>query len=97
MEGVAFALNDTFQIFAEIGVPVTQVRAAGGGAKSPLWRQIQADVTGHPHRTLAADEGPAFGAALLAAVGTGAYATVPDACRAVVQTVAETEPNPAVL
>jgi len=95
MEGVAFALNDTFQIFGELGIPITQVRAGGGGAKSAVWRQIHADVTGHPHLTLAVDEGPALGAALLAAVGTGAYASVADACRAVVQTVATTEPNDA--
>ncbi len=94
-EGVAYALNDTFQIFDEIGVPVTQVRASGGGAKSPVWRQIHADVTGHPHVTLSVDEGPALGAALLAAVGTGAYPTVADACRAAIQTVARTEPDPA--
>lgn len=94
-EGVAYALNDTFQIFDEIGVPVTQVRASGGGAKSPVWRQIHADVTGHPHVTLSVDEGPALGAALLAAVGTGAYSTVADACRAAIQTVAETAPGPA--
>ena len=94
MEGVGFALNDTFQIFAEIGVPVRQVRASGGGARSPLWRQIQADITGHPHITLASDEGPAFGAALLAAVGTGVYSSVEAACRATVQTVAEILPDP---
>ncbi|MDQ2687480.1 MAG: xylulokinase [Armatimonadota bacterium] len=93
MEGVAFALNDTFEIFNEIGVPVTQVRASGGGAKSPFWRQIHADVTGHEHVTLGVDEGPALGAALLAAVGTGAYPTVADACRTAIQTVASTAPD----
>ena len=49
MEGVAFALNDSFQIFGELGIPITQVRAGGGGAKSAVWRQIHADVTGHSH------------------------------------------------
>jgi len=93
LEGVAFALNDTFQIFDEIGVPVTQVRASGGGAKSDVWRQIHADVTGHPHVTLSVDEGPALGAALLAAVGTGAYPTVAEACHAAIQTVARTDPD----
>ena len=58
-----------------------------------MWRQILADVTGRSHLTLAGDEGPAYGAALLAAVGTGAYASVPEACAAVVQTVARTEPH----
>ena len=93
LEGVAFALNDTFQIFEEIGVPITQVRASGGGAKSDVWRQIHADVTGHPHETLSVDEGPALGAALLAAVGTGAYPTVAEACHAAIQTGARTEPD----
>jgi len=95
MEGVAYALNDTFQIFGELGIPVSQVRASGGGAKSAVWRQIHADVTGHSHVTLAVDEGPALGAALLAAVGTGAYASVPDACAAAIERVAVTEPDPA--
>ncbi len=95
MEGVAYALNDSFQIFGELGIPVTQVRAGGGGAKSAVWRQIQADVTGHSHVTLAVDEGPALGAALIAAVGTGAYASVADACAATVRTIAVTEPDAA--
>jgi len=97
LEGVAFALNDTFQIFREIGVPVAQVRASGGGAKSDVWRQIHADVTGHPHETLSVDEGPALGAALLAAVGTGAYRAVAEACHAAIQTGARTEPDAAAL
>ena len=93
LEGVAYALNDTFQIFDSLGVPVREVRASGGGAKSPEWRQIHADVTGHAHVTLAVDEGPALGACILAMVGTGAYASVADACRAVVQTVDTCPPN----
>ena len=93
LEGVAYALNDTFEIFNDIGVEMTQVRASGGGAKSPIWRQIHADITGRPHVTLNIDEGPALGVALLAAVGTGAYATVADACRAVIRTVDETAPD----
>ena len=96
MEGVAYALNDSFQIFGELGIPITQVRAGGGGAKSAVWRQIHADVTGRPHVTLSVDEGPALGAALIAAVGVGAYPSVADACAATVQTAAVTEPDPAV-
>lgn len=87
LEGVAYALNDTFQIFAELGIPVAEVRASGGGAKSAVWRQIHADVTGYSHTTLAVDEGPALGAAILAMVGTGAYPTVADACGRIIQTV----------
>jgi len=93
LEGVAYALNDTFEIFNDIGVEMTQVRASGGGAKSAVWRQIHADVTGQPHVTLNIDEGPALGVALLAAVGTGAYATVADACRAVIRTTDECRPS----
>jgi xylulokinase len=94
MEGVSYALNDTFLIFNELGIPITEVRASGGGAKSPVWTQIHADITGHEHITLSVDEGPALGAALLAAVGTGAYATVADACRAAIRPVTRTTPQP---
>jgi len=93
LEGVGYALNDTFEIFNDIGVEMIQVRASGGGAKSAVWRQIHADITGRPHVTLNIDEGPALGVALLAAVGTGAYATVADACRAVIRTIDETAPS----
>lgn len=94
LEGVAYALNDTFRIFDDVGVAVHEVRASGGGAKSPAWRQIHADITGYPHVTLAVDEGPALGACILAMVGTGAYTNVADACRAVIQTVDTCAPNP---
>jgi len=95
LEGVAYALADTFDIFRDLGVAITQVRASGGGAKSKLWRQIHANVTGHPHVPLHVDEGPALGVALLAAVGTGAYDSVADACRAVVRVGEATGPDPA--
>ncbi len=93
LEGVAYALDDTFQILSELGIPVSQVRASGGGAKSAVWRQIQADVTGYPHTSLAVDEGPALGAAILAMVGMGAYPTVANACRSIVQTVDTSMPQ----
>jgi xylulokinase len=89
MEGVAFSLRDTFSLFEELGIPVARVRLGGGGARGPLWRQIQADVYGHPVELLAAEEGGAFGAALLAGVGVEAWPTVEAACAATVQ-VAET-------
>ena len=69
LEGVAFSLQDTFEIFAEMQVPVTRVRLGGGGARSPVWRQIQADVYGHDAEIVEAEEGAAYGAALLAGVG----------------------------
>ena len=68
-----------------MGVPIRQVRASGGGARSRLWRQILADVTGHTHVTINVDEGPALGAALLAGVGAGVYASVTEACATAVR------------
>lgn len=85
LEGVAFGLADSFSILAEMRVPIRQVRASGGGSRSRIWRQIQADVTGHTHVTVNVDEGPALGVALLAGVGTGVYASVPEACRAAIE------------
>jgi xylulokinase len=76
-----------------MGVPITQVRASGGGARSRLWRQIQADVTGREHVTINVDEGPAFGVALLAGVGTGVWPDVATACRATIQVNEATAPN----
>ncbi len=89
MEGVAMSLRDTFSLFAELQIPVTRIRLGGGGARGPLWRQIQADVYGHAVELLAADEGGAFGAALLAAVGVGHWPSVEAACAATVH-VSET-------
>src|ERR1700736_5831597 len=69
MEGVTFSLRDTFTIFKQIGVPVEAIRLGGGGARSKLWRQIQADVYGQQVETVEAEEGAAYGAAILAGVG----------------------------
>jgi len=92
MEGVAFGLRDSFEIIEAMGCHITQVRASGGGARSELWRQIQADVTGRPHCTINVDEGPAFGVALLAGVGAGVWSSVPEACRATIRVVDEKQP-----
>jgi xylulokinase len=89
MEGVAFSLRDTFSLFADLGIPVARIRLGGGGARGPLWRQIQADVYGHPVELLTAEEGGAYGAALLAGVGVRVWPTVEAACAATVK-VAET-------
>jgi xylulokinase len=93
MEGVAFSLRDTFEIFREMNVPVETIRLGGGGARSPLWRQIQSDVYGHAVETVAAEEGAAYGAALLAGVGAGAWPTVDAACAAVVKTKDRVDPD----
>jgi xylulokinase len=97
MEGVAFSLRDTFSIFFELHVPVDSVRLGGGGARSALWRQIQADVYGCAVDTVAADEGAAYGAAILAAVGIGLWPTVDAACDALVRRATQTEPRPEVV
>jgi xylulokinase len=97
MEGVAFSLRDTFSIFSELHVPVGRVRLGGGGARSALWRQIQADVYGCAVDTVSADEGAAYGAAILAAVGIGLWPTVDAACDALVRGTAETSPQPEVV
>src|SRR5262249_50630784 len=69
LEGVAFSLKDTFSLFEEMHVPVSNIRLGGGGARSDLWRQIQADIYAHEVEILTAEEGAAYGAALLAGVG----------------------------
>ena len=85
LEGVAFSLKDTFTIFDEMKVPVTNIRLGGGGARSPLWRQIQADVYGRTVEIVEAEEGAAYGAAILAGVGAKLWPTVDAACAAVVR------------
>ena len=95
LEGVTFSLKDSFSIFEEMQVPVSGVRLGGGGARSALWRQIQADVYGYPVEIVEAEEGAAYGAALLAGVGGGVWHTVEDACDAVVRVAARVRPDPA--
>jgi xylulokinase len=94
LEGVAYSLKDTFTLFGELGIPVKGVRLGGGGARGPLWREIQANVYGYPCERLTAEEGGAFGAALMAGVGAGHWRDLEAACAAGI-TVAETIlPNP---
>jgi xylulokinase len=95
MEGVAFSLKDTFTIFDEMQIPVTSIRLGGGGARSSLWRQIQADAYGHEVEIVAAEEGAAYGAAILAGVGAGVWESVDEACDSVVRVAARIRPNPA--
>ncbi len=85
LEGVAFSLRDSLEIFKELGIPVEQVRASGGGSRSFFWRQIQADVYGKQLVTLRTSEGSAFGAALLAGVGAGIYSSVEESAREAIQ------------
>ncbi|MEA2175349.1 MAG: xylulokinase [Blastocatellia bacterium] len=97
LEGVAFSLRDTFEIFKEMNVPVETVRLGGGAARSALWRQIQADVYGREVTTVEAEEGAAYGAALLAGVGSGAWPTVDAACERVVRVASVISPQPSVV
>jgi xylulokinase len=85
LEGVAFSLKDSLTILESIGVRVERIRVGGGGARSPLWRQIQADVYGREVEVVKADEGAAYGAALLAGVGAGMWPGVEAACDATVE------------
>jgi len=95
LEGASYAMRDSLELIREMGVTIEQIRVSGGGARSPFWRQIQADIYGVDVHTVNATEGPAFGVALLAMVGAGAFASVPEACDATIRLVDRTpvEPN----
>ncbi|MGB7434585.1 MAG: xylulokinase [Candidatus Acidiferrum sp.] len=94
LEGVAFSLRDSLTLFRQIGVPIQSIRLGGGGARSPLWQQIQADIYGMPVELIEADEGAAYGAALLAGVGAGNWPSVDTACDTAVRVAKRIEPNP---
>lgn len=94
LEGVAFSMKDCFDLLAAQGLPIQQLRITGGGGRSPLWRQIVADILERPITTLAADEGPAFGAALIAGTAVGLYPSLAKACAQTVRLGEETQPDP---
>ena len=94
MEGVAFSLQDSFTIFGEMKVPVHNIRLGGGGARSRLWRQIQADVYGHEVEIVEAEEGAAYGAAVLAGVGAKTWPSVDSASASVVRVAERVSPDP---
>ncbi len=85
LEGVAFSLRDSLEIFKELEIPVKEIRASGGGSRSFLWRQIQADIYGKELVTLGTSEGSAFGAALLAGVAAKVYSSVEESARQTIQ------------
>jgi len=87
LEGVSYGLRDSLEVMRGLGVAVEQVRGSGGGIRSSLWRQILADIFGAELVTVKPTEGAAYGAALLAGVGAGVYADVPDACDRTVKLV----------
>jgi xylulokinase len=93
LEGVAYSLKDSFTIFQEMKVPVKIIRLGGGGARSPLWRQIQADVYNHEVEIVVAEEGAAYGAAILAGVGAKLWPSVDAACEAIVRVANRVAPE----
>ncbi|NLW86224.1 MAG: xylulokinase [Planctomycetes bacterium] len=95
IEGATFAMNDALMAFHDRGLPVRQIRLSGGGARSEFWRQLQANIYGSACVTINAQEGPAYGAAILAAVGTGRYASVKEACSAAISITRIIKPQPA--
>ena len=95
LEGVAFGLKDSFTLIQKAGLgEITQVRASGGGTKGTLWRQILASVLEAELVTVNTTEGAAYGAALLAGVGAGAWTDVSSACKACVKITGSTQPDP---
>ena len=93
VEGVSYSQRDCLDVILELGVEVSLVRVSGGGARSALWRQILADVLARRVVTLASTEGSAYGAGLLAMAGTGAFASVEEACAATIAEASQTDPR----
>jgi xylulokinase len=93
LEGVTFGMRDALEIMRQMNIPITQVRASGGGARSPFWRQLQADIYNQPIVLTNATEGPAYGVALLAGVGTGVWGSVEQACKSAIRETEKIKPN----
>lgn len=96
LEGVAYGLRDSLELMRQMGIEITQVRASGGGARSPLWRQVLADVFNSEIALTNVTEGAAYGAALIAGAGTGIYRDVDEACASAIRITERIEPGPAV-
>ena len=94
LEGVAFGLRDSLEVARSIGVDPKRTKICGGGAKSPLWRKIIANVMNMKVDIIESEEGPGYGAAILAAVGCGVYPSVEEAAKKLVKVVATEEPDP---
>jgi xylulokinase len=96
IEGVSFGLRDSMELIKNAGLGgIKQVRVSGGGARSPIWRQMLSDVLDSELVTVNTTEGAAFGAALLAGVGAGAWKSVEESCSATIKTMDKTTANPA--
>lgn len=94
LEGVAFGLRDSLEVARSLGLTITGSKICGGGAKSPLWKTIIANVLNLKLEIIESEEGPALGGAILAAVACGEYATVKEACEAIVKVIEVVEPEP---
>ncbi|MCR5178376.1 MAG: xylulokinase [Lachnospiraceae bacterium] len=94
LEGVTFALRDSFEVAKSLGLKIERTKIVGGGAKSPLWRKMVANIFGIPLDILKTEEGPSLGGAMLAAVACGKFASVEEACAKVVNVVDTVEPDP---
>jgi xylulokinase len=94
LEGVTFGMRDALEIMKSMNIPIAQVRASGGGARSEFWRQMQADIYNQPIVGTNATEGPAYGVALLAGVATGAWDTVEQACKSSIEQTTKVQPKP---
>ena len=94
LEGVAFALRDSLEVAKSLGIGIERTKICGGGAKSPLWRKIIADVLNLRVDILESEEGPAMGGAMLAAVACGEYASVEEIAQKLVKIVDTVEPDP---
>ncbi len=93
LEGVTYGMRDALEIMQSMNINVTQVRASGGGARSDFWRHLQADIYKQPIVLTNATEGPAYGVALLAGVGTGAWNSVEEACKSSIRQTLKVAPN----
>jgi len=93
LEGVTFGMRDALEIMSAMGIGVSEVRASGGGARSGFWRQLQADIYDKPIVMTNAAEGPAYGAAILAGVGVGAWSSVEEACQSAIRRTATVKPK----
>ena len=94
LEGVAFAMRDSYEVAKSLGIPITRTKICGGGAKSPLWKKIMANVMNIKVDVLETEEGPALGGAMLAAVACGAFPNVEAAAAKIVKVVDTVEPEP---
>ena len=93
IEGVTFGMRDALEIMKQMHIPLSEVRASGGGSRSDFWRHLQADIYNQPIVLTNATEGPAYGVALLAGVGTGVWSSVEEACKKSIKQTKRIAPN----